>query len=302
MAKNALFKMNIIVTIPAYNEEKSIGNVVGDIKNIMEEAKYNYKVLVIDDGSKDKTAEAAKKAGAVVYSHPYNYGLAETFRTEIKKCLELNADIIVHIDADGQYKAYEIPKLIKEVENGYDLVLGSRFLGKIEHMPLLKRLGNKAFSKVISNITNVRISDGQTGFRAFKKNVAKLGIISNHTYTQEQIIRAVRNKFKIKEVPVYFGRRDGKSRLISNPFEYAMKAWTNILRVYRDYEPLRFFGYTGSLFLVSGTLIGLWLVYNFIKTGIVGHIPLTILSTLLVVIGIQIILFGFFADMNRKNE
>ncbi len=294
--------MNVIVTIPAYNEEKSIDGVVKDIKNVMDSSGYNYKIVVVDDGSKDKTAEEAKKAGAVVYSHPYNYGLAETFRTEIKKCLELNADIIVHIDADGQYRASEIPKLIKEVENGYDLVLGSRFLGKIEYMPLTKKLGNKAFSKVISNITNVKITDGQTGFRAFNKDIAKLGIISNHTYTQEQIIRAVRHKFKIKEVPVFFGKRNGKSRLISNPFEYAIKAWTNILRVYRDYEPLRFFGYAGSFFLFSGILLGLWLVYTFFKTGIVGHLPSTILSMLLVVVGIQIILFGFFADMNRKNE
>ena len=195
---------NIVITIPAYNEEKTIGLVINKIKSVMDKTKYKCKVLVVDDGSKDKTKEVAKKAGALVYSHPYNYGLAETFRTEMKKCLELKADVIVHTDADGQYLAEEIPNLIKEVENGYDLVLGSRFRGRIQYMPLTKRIGNNAFSRVISKITRLNITDAQTGFRAFTKEVAKLNIISNHTYTQEQIIKAVHNKFRIKEIPATF--------------------------------------------------------------------------------------------------
>lgn len=293
--------MKVIITIPALNEEKSIGRVVRNISVVMKKTKYNYKVLVVDDGSKDKTVEVAKKAGAIVFSHPYNYGLAEAFRTEIKKCLELKADIIVHTDADGQYLAEEIPKLLKEIENGYDLVLGSRFMGKIEYMPLLKRLGNKAFSRVISKIVHLKISDCQTGFRAFTKKVAKeIDIVSDHTYTQEQIIKAVKQKFKIKEVPIYFAKREGKSRLISNPFEYAAKAWINILRIYRDYDPLKFFSYFGGTFLITGLLIGLWLIYLFVTTGKIQHIPSAVLSMLLIIVGLQIILFGFFADMQRK--
>ena len=105
--------MKLIITIPAYNEEKTIGNMVTNIKMAMNKTKYNYKILVVNDGSTDKTEAAAKQSGAVVYSHPRNYGLAETFKTEIEKCLELKAGIIVHTDADGQYLAEEIPKLIK---------------------------------------------------------------------------------------------------------------------------------------------------------------------------------------------
>src|SRR3989338_4070468 len=143
--------MKIIVTIPAYNEEKSIKNVISGIGKVMDSGNYNYQVLVIDDGSSDKTAEVAKKAGAIVYSHPKNYGLAETFRTEIEKSMELGADVIVHIDADMQYQAGEIPKLVDEINNGYDLVLGSRFMGKIEYMPLIKRLGNIAFKSDLTD-------------------------------------------------------------------------------------------------------------------------------------------------------
>ena len=286
----------IIVTIPAYNEEETIAKVIQDIKKVNK----IYEVLVVDDGSVDNTKEIAKKNGAIVVSHPRNYGLAEAFRTEVKECLKLKADIIVHTDADGQYFAFDIPRLIKEVEEGHDLVLGNRFLGGIESMPLLKKLGNKAFSNAISKIIRQQVGDCQTGFRAFTREVAeKIEIKSDHTYTQEQIIRAVNQKFKIKEIGTYFKKRDGESRLMRNPFEYALKAWINILRIYRDYQPLKFFGAIGLFFLSLGVLIGLILVLLFLTTGRIGHLPLTILSIMLVIIGVQIGLFGFLADMKN---
>ena len=292
--------MKIVVTIPAYNEAKSIGNLVKEIKDVMGSGRYNHNILVVDDGSTDKTAEIAKKSGAIVYSHPKNYGLAETFKTEIKKCLELKADVIVHIDADGQYLPKEIPKLLKEIKNGYDLVLGSRFNGKIEHMPLIKKIGNIAFSKAVSQITRFKITDAQTGFRAFTKEIAQLPIISNHTYTQEQVIRAVKQKFRIKEVPIYFAKRDGKSKLIRNPFEYAAKAWINIIRIYRDFEPLKFFGIIGSIIFLIGFVTGLYLLYLHFTSGIVGHFALIMLDVLILSIGFQVIIFGFLADMPRE--
>src|SRR3989338_7919183 len=294
--------MKIIVTIPAYNEEKSIGILIKKIKNVMSKVKHNYQILVVDDGSKDNTASNARKAGAIVYSHPKNYGLAETFKTEIAKSLELKADVIVHIDADMQYQPREIPKLLDEIKKGYDLILGSRFKGKIEEMPWIKRFGNKAFSKVVSKITNLQISDAQTGFRAFTRKVAEnVPVTSNHTYTQEQIIRAVKQKFRIKEVPIYFAKRNGKSRLISNPFSYAARALINIIRTYRDYEPLKFFGIIGSLIFFIGILLGLYLVYfQFFGEGAFRHLGLMMLDILVLSIGLQIIIFGFLADMEKK--
>ena len=294
--------MKVVVTIPAFNEEKTIARVVKSVKDVMDKTAYTCQILVVDDGSKDGTAFAAKKAGAVVYSHPKNYGLAETFKTEIAKSLELKADVIVHIDADMQYLPKEIPKLLEEIKKGYDLVLGSRFEGRIEEMPLVKRLGNMAFSKVISQIANLRISDAQTGFRAFTRNAAEnIQITSNHTYTQEQIIRAIRQKFRIKEVPIYFAKRDGRSRLISNSFGYAARAVINLVRVYRDYEPLKFFGILGAIIFSIGLILGLYLVYfQFFGGGAFRHLGLMMLDVLVLSIGLQIIIFGFIADMNRK--
>lgn len=293
--------MKVVITIPAYNEEKTIGKVIRDIIKAMDKNRYNYQILVVDDGSEDKTAFIAKKAGAIVYSHPKNYGLAETFRTELEKCVEMKADVIVHIDADGQYLAQEIPKLVEEVEKGNDLVLGSRFKGKIEYMPLLKTIGNLAFSKVISNIIKKKITDGQTGFRAFTKDVAKkVEITSNHTYTQEQVIKAIKQKYKVKEVPVYFAKRKGKSRLIKHPLGYAAKAGINLIRIYRDYEPLKFFGLTGLFVLLIGFLIGIYLISLHFTGGITGHFPLIMFDILILSIGLQITIFGFLADMKRK--
>ena len=299
---SSFLKMKVVITVPAYNEEKTLGRVLDEIKSAVRHDKSrDYSIIVVDDGSTDNTAEIAKKAGATVYSHPKNYGLAETFRTEIEKCLEHRADIIVHTDADGQYLASDILKLVKEVEAGNDLVLGSRFKGKIEEMNFVKRFGNKAFSRAVSQITKIKISDAQTGFRAFTSEVAKIPITSTHTYTQEQIIRAVKRKFRIKEIPIFFAKRKaGNSRLMKNPFDYAIKAGINLLRIYRDYEPLKFFGTLGFLIFLLGFIGGIYLLYLFFTTGIVGHLPTVMLDVLFLSVGLQFILFGFWADMNKK--
>jgi glycosyltransferase involved in cell wall biosynthesis len=288
----------ILITIPAYNEEKTIGQVVSDVHSVMKG--QDYKVLVVNDGSTDKTAEIAKQKGAIVVSHPHNLGLAQAFRTEMKEAIKMNADIIIHTDADGQYVASDIPKLIEGLKDA-DLVLGSRFLGTIESMPLLKRMGNIAFSKVISHITRKKITDGQTGFRAFRRELAeKLQIRSTHTYTQEQIIDAIEEGWRVKEVPVYFKKREGHSRLIKSPLQYATKAWITILRTYRDYEPLKFFGSVGMFLFGIGLGIGIYFLNLHLTVGITGHIPLLMLLMLLITTGLQILLFGFLADMKKR--
>ena len=293
------FVNKLLVSIPAFNEEATISQQVKQIKESCK--RYNLKILVVDDGSTDNTARLAREAGAIVVSHRVNRGLAETFRTEMKEALKLNPGIIVHIDADLQYRAEEIHLLVNKLKEGNDLVLGSRFSGQIEAMPWIKRIGNMAFSKVISGITHQKITDGQTGFRVFTPEVAKLNIFSNHTYTQEQIIRAVKNNFSITEVAVHFDKRDGKSRLISNPFEYAAKAWVNILRTYRDFAPLKFFGLIGLFMFLVGSVLGLYFVFLHFTTGIQGHLGLLILMSLLLLSGIQIILFGFLADAIKNT-
>ncbi len=292
--------MKVVITIPAYNEERTISKILVEIKEVMGKQDYDYTILVYDDGSRDRTSIVAEKNGAKVVSHSRNRGLAQTFRDEMSECLKLKANIIVHTDADGQYHSQHIPELIETVKSGYDLVLGSRFLGKIQDMPFLKRLGNIAFSKVLSSLIKVKLTDTTTGFRAFTADVAReINYINTFTYTQEQIIKAAKQGFKIAEIPI-IARKTRASRLFKNPWQYALKAWINIFRIYRDYEPLMFFGRVGAFFFSMGIVLGSWLVYRFLTLGYVGRTPSVILSLLLILTGIQIISFGFLADMLRK--
>ena len=294
----------IIITIPAYNEEETIGETISEIKEVMQKTDYKFKIQVVDDGSQDKTGIIAKKEGAEVFSHKTNFGLVKTFQTEIKMCLEKKAEIIIHTDADNQYDPSSIPFMIRKIKEGNDLVLGSRFKNKITYKNgISKSLGNILFAKIISKLIKQKITDTTTGYRAFTREVAeKIKIINTFTYTQEQIIKASKLGLKIEEVPIQARKTKRKSKLFKNPFDYAIKAWINILRIYRDYNPLKFFGIIGFNLMIAGIILGLYLVSNFILSGKVGHIPLTILSILLLIMGLQFILFGFLADMKSHNE
>jgi len=292
--------MKVLITIPSYNEEKTIGKVIREIKEVMDKTDYNYKILVVDDGSSDKTSKIAKDLGVIIYSNKKNLGLIKTFKIEIEKCLELGADIIIHTDADGQYLANDIPRLIKKINEGYDLVIGSRFKHKNTKISFLKNIGNKAFALVFSNIMKREITDTTSGFRAFTKDVAKnISLINDFTYTQEQLIRAHKMGYMIGEIDIKT-RKTRKSRLFKHPFQYAFKAWINIFRIYRDFNPLNFFGIIGLILFFIGFLIGLYFVRLHLTSGIKGHTGLLFLMIILIFSSIQIILFGFLADMYKK--
>jgi len=292
--------MDLVVTIPAYNEEKTIAEVIKKIpRNIKGISKV--KVLVIDDGSTDKTVSIAKKAGAdKIVSHKQNLGLGITFRDAMDNALVMGADIIVNIDADNQYDPKEIPHLIRPIlENKADIVLGSRFKGKIEEMPPIKRFGNKAFTFLVRRLSGLDISDSQTGFRALTRDAAmRINILSTYTYTQEMIIQAAYKNLKVVEVPCVFRKREGSSGLISTVFRYAKSGLAITSRTYRDYRPLKFFGSIGLTIFGIGSAFALFILQHFLRTGLVTpYIPLTILTAITLIVGFQLIIFAMLADM-----
>ena len=201
--------IKIIVIIPAYNEEKTIAKVIAEIPRKINDTAI-VKVLVIDDGSIDRTVEVSKQAGAdFILRNPTNLGLAQTFQKGIDKAVELGADIIVNTDADFQYNQTEIPKLIRPILYGEaDIVSGNRQVEGLTHMSASKKYGNILGSKVVKWSAGYEIKDASSGFRAYSREAAlRLFVISKHTYTHETLIQAARNKLRILEVPIEFRKR-----------------------------------------------------------------------------------------------
>lgn len=289
-----------IAIIPAYNEQDTIEKVIHQTQ------KFVDKIIVINDGSTDSTKKVAENAGAKVVDNIVNRGLGETMKRGYKEALAEGADVIVQLDADGQYLAKEIPLLIQPILcNEADLVLGSRLENIQYEMPALKKFGNKSFSLVLRMLTGKDVKDGQTGFRAMRREVLETAMPENkYTYTQEMIIRSAEEGWRIKSVPITFVEREsGKSRLISHPLSYAMRSWLIIIRTMRDYHPLAFFGIPGLLLILTGLILGISLIYKFTTTGAVGQrVPIVIFTALLIIAGIQFIFMGLMADMMRKKK
>ncbi len=262
-------------------------------------------MLVIDDGSADSTSKIARSLGAAVIRNPLNRGLAFTFSRGLETALEMGADIVVNTDADFQYNQKQIPSLVSPILDGRaDIVLGSRFLGTIESMPAGKYLGNKAMSAMVSFLTGLAISDSQTGFRAFSREAAlKINVFSDYTYTQETILEAWEKNLVLLEVPADFRKREGESRLISSIFVYAKKVGFTVIEGYVSYKPFRVFMVSGILVMAVGSLFGARVMGHYIKTGLVSpYLPSAVLSSLLLILGAQLLIVGLIAEMVKRNR
>jgi glycosyltransferase involved in cell wall biosynthesis len=286
--------------VPAHNEEASIGDVIRRIPRDFGRCKA--RVLVIDDGSTDKTAAVAKENGADwVVSLGARRGLGRAFGIGLSEALSHGADILVLVDADGQYDPEQIPELVEPVErNLADLVLGSRFSGWIEEMPFGKRFGNRVATMLTSYLAGIDTTDAQTGFRAFSRDAAmRLNIFGGYNHAQQSLIQAAHKNLRIAEVPVNFRKRlHGKSRLIGSLPGYAHKAGLTTLRAYRDYRPLPVFLTIGGLLFLAGMAVGFRVLIHFVQTGqVTPYVPSAILTAVLLILGFQAIFLGLLADM-----
>jgi glycosyltransferase involved in cell wall biosynthesis len=288
-----------LALVPAFNEAMRIGTVIEN-RNFL-----GGPTLVIDDGSTDDTARVAREAGATVVSNRRNLGLGRTIRRGYEEALKTDAEVIVQLDADGQYDPAEIPKLLAPIESGEaDMVLGSRLENLQYKMPITKKLGNKAFSWVLRKLTGQDVKDGQTGFRAIRREVLEKCLpINEFSYTQEMIIRAAKEGFVIKSVPIHFHKRyDGQSRLFRNPFHFARQGWWIIIRTWRDYHPFKFFVWPGTLFLLASLAAGAIVASHVYYTGgIAGRIGTLVGAGVLFLFGIQLVFMGLLADMIRTH-
>jgi glycosyltransferase involved in cell wall biosynthesis len=278
--------MKIIIIIPAYNEEASIGKVMAKCKEL-----YGGIPLVIDDGSTDKTYDIAKAFGGLVIQHPYNRGLGAATRTGLQRAYELGADIVIKIDADYQHDPEDIKKVFQPIaKDRADVVFGSRFMGGLKYkMPLYRKLGNIFFSFLTSKLTGLKVTDGQTGLMAFSKRYLKdMNIISDYNETQQLIIDAWSKHMRIIEVPVVFNPRTTGKSFIS--FKYPFKVLPTLLRFLVTVNPLKIFLPLGFLLIVLG-LICMGLVFIG-YTQVVGKIG----TAILIIGGLQVIMLGLLAD------
>ncbi len=294
----------LVVMIPAYNEEDTIATVIQEIPRKISGVKQ-VEVLLIDDGSRDRTSEIAQHAGADHIIHQTsNKGLAHAFKTGLDAALQLGADIIVNTDADNQYDQKEIAKLIQPIlVKEAEIVLGDRQIEQLDHMIWAKRYGNMIGSYCIRKLSGLNVSDSQTGFRAFSREAAlRINVISDYTYTQETIIQAASKKLAVVELPCSFKARDGHSKLISSVPSYIKRAGATILRTYTRYKPLKVFVALGSFFFLAGLGFGIRFLIRYFTVGAAGHIQSLILAAVLMIIGFQVIVFGVLADLIDNNR
>ncbi|HEX7724441.1 MAG TPA: glycosyltransferase family 2 protein [Candidatus Paceibacterota bacterium] len=219
----------VIIGICAHNEEKDLAQTVADIREAMSRTEYTYGVLIQNDGSTDRTHEIGRRCADFVYAEGERAGLARTFKANMRNCLMHGADIVVHTDGDGQYPAEKIPELIRQIEAGYDLAIGSRFLGGDRYANgVHKRFGNKIFSAVMSLVCGRRVTDVTSGFRAMSRATAELiDIQSQFTYTYDQYVQASWSGLRIAEIPIA-GSPTRTSRLMKSFMHYTTRALRDI--------------------------------------------------------------------------
>lgn len=298
--------MKLVILIPAFNEEDSIQQVLTSVPETIEGISELI-ALVVDDGSSDKTPILAKQAGAIVFSHTQNRGVGAAFNTGLVEALKLGADIMVNIDADGQFSPADIPVLIEPIIAGKaDFVSGDRFTDKNghyvrpEYMSKLKYWGNKQMSNLISLLTQKHFTDVSCGFRAYSREaMLRMNLTRDFTYTQESFIDLANKGIDIKLVPVnvkYFKGR--KSRVAGNLFKYIGRTINIIFRAYRDYRPLRFFTWLGVVPFFVGLGLGLFTLIHYINTrSITPYKSFAIMGIYLATLGIVFWIFGLLADM-----
>ena len=299
--------MRLIVNIPAYNEEKTISDVIRRIpRNI--EGFDEVKVQVVNDGSKDKTVEAARNAGAnIVVSHPRNMGVGAAFRTAVESALENGADVFVNIDADGQFPAGDIPKFTELIANGKaDMVVASRFgIKSAQNMPWIKSFLNRLAANIIGKFLNYRIEDLTCGFRALnRETMLRLNLAYRFTYTQETIIDAISKNLVVKWIPVEVTYFDGRqSKVVKNVSKFIYQSFMIIIRTIRDARPMVFFGIPGMAFITTALIIGVvFLGYYFTNFKVSPFRTWLMLGGGLLIIGVQLLIFALVADMIKSNR
>ncbi|HUP47303.1 MAG TPA: glycosyltransferase family 2 protein, partial [Thermoanaerobaculia bacterium] len=296
--------MKLIIQIPAYNEETTIAQTLRDIPKRIEGV-TSIETLVIDDGSLDKTLEAARKAGAThVVQLKTHRGLSSAFVAGIDASLRLGADVIVNTDADNQYNAADIARLISPIVKGTaEVVIGDRNVSDSPHMSPLKRMLQRMGSWAVGMASGVSIADATSGFRAFSREAAlQINVFNPFTYTLETIIQSGNRNLGVQSVAVRTNPPTRPSRLYRGIGTYLRKSIITIFRIHTLYRPLKTFFAIGTLLLVAGVAIGARFLWHFAQGEGGGHVQSLILAAVFLITGFHTWLIALLADLIAVNR
>jgi glycosyltransferase involved in cell wall biosynthesis len=296
--------MKLIIQIPCYNEADVLAETIGTLPRAIsgvDEIEY----LIIDDGSTDNTVQIAHQAGVHHIIQQYHQGLATAFTTGLDACLKYGADIIVNTDADNQYNAEDLVRLIEPILAGRaQLVVGDRGVATLQLFTPVKRLLQRFGSWVIGKVSGLHIPDATSGFRALSRQAAlRTLVLSEYSYTLETLIQAGAHGVPVEYVPIRTNPPTRPSRLMRSIPHFLTQSSTTIIRAYTMYRPLRVFTILGMLLILAGMVPGIRFLYFFIVKGTAGYIQSLILSAILLIVGFQVLLIGLVADLigfNRK--
>jgi glycosyltransferase involved in cell wall biosynthesis len=298
-------QMKLIVQIPCHNEGEHLPATLAAIPRDIEGVTA-MEVLVIDDGSTDRTSEIARQHGVDhIIRFARRRGLAQGFRTGIDTCLRRGADIIVNTDGDNQYAGADISKLVAPILAGQaDIVIGDRDPGALKHFSWAKRKLQRLGSWFMRRLSGTRVADATSGFRAYSREAAtRLNVVTDFTYTLETLIQAGKLRLAVVDVPVRTHPTERTSRLAPTMFHYLAQAGTAMARAYTLYEPLRIFSILGLLLSLGGVALGARFLYFFwFVDGGRGHVQSLILAAILAIVGFQVLCLAVLADLLAGNR
>jgi len=295
----------LIIQIPCYNEEGVLATTLAALPKEVDGID-TVEILVIDDGSSDRTAEVARENGVDhIVRLPRNRGLAAAFMAGLRASIDAGADVIVNTDADNQYCADDIPKLVAPVLAGSaEIVIGARPIAEIEHFSMVKKTLQKLGSWAVQQASNTNIPDAPSGFRAISRDAAmQLNVFNNYTYTLETIIQAGQKNMAIISVPIRVNGELRPSRLVKSVTSYVFRSLLTIIRIFILYRAFRFFAAMGTVLFGGGFLLGLRFLYFYAVGEGDGHIQSVLLGVGLMTMGFVALIFGIIADLvsiNRK--
>lgn len=296
--------MKLIVQIPCLNEEKTLPLVLSTIPKKIPGIS-SIEILIVNDGSKDKTVEVAKAHGVKHFvHHTRNKGLGLSFHDGVMRALELGADIVVNTDGDNQYPQESIAELVQPIIRGEaDIVVADRQVDKIAHFSGPKKLLQRFGSRVVNKAAGTDIPDAASGFRAYsRESIIKLNTITRFSYCMETIIQAGNKRLAITSVPVITNPKTRESRLFKSTPEHVLKSAAAIFRAYVMYRPYTLFVSVGSLLGVAGLLPFVRYLWFFIEGEHGNHIQSLVLGSVLLIAAVLSLALGVLADLTRINR